>query len=572
MITKNYLIEKSLKNGKKIREICKVYKCSPNKVMKIKREGFFKIDKLKELLFEIRENNPFFKLKDFQNYLKEKYNIITSLSKIHYKLKKKSIDDRTAKLIEMLIEDGKFDEIKKIVKFYKFESKYFHLLEKIPDNYLDEDNFVEKIIGLSENFKLTNEEKRIYLEKIDKMLESRKNKFSFYILLEAKIYLHSVLLEFDIVKQIYEKYIKEIEHLPKENRRNFYLSFANIQSQYPEIAIKALRKLKSFKIEDEALREVMNILLYNMGYVYKSKNYFDDIAYEFSTGNYKNYLKSIKNYNSVLRGNKIVIECNVAISQLFLGKLYNFETFTKKVENDINYMKSSSENLNVVKALKYAIDGDFENSKKILRSCKTKTLRAIGEGNFDNLSKYRKQELILKYLVKGNIKRAVEVARRYGNLYNLHLYSILLNKSVRHLSKYLEFKNVLKILKLRQLKFIGIYLLYRKPFLKVNSKKFNIAGAFRWIALLVYILLLGGKVGIGALRSEYISKNIKSLIYSINYRLGYRILKIKNNFIYVNCPFYLDLLEFMKNRNFPKPQKLLRRLKDKWTFLEYFGY
>lgn len=33
----------------------------------------------------------------------------------------------------------------------------------------------------------------------------------------------------------------------------------------------------------------------------------------------------------------------------------------------------------------------------------------IGEGNFNNLSKYRKQELILKYLAKGNIKRAVEM-------------------------------------------------------------------------------------------------------------------------------------------------------------------
>ena len=171
----------------------------------------------------------------------------------------------------------------------------------------------------------------------------------------------------------------------------------------------------------------------------------------------------------------------------------------------------------------------------------------IGEGNFNNLSKYRKQELILKYLAKGNIKRAVEVARRYGNFYNLHLYSILLNKSARHLSKYSEFKNVSKILKLRQLKSISIYLLNRKPFLKVNSEKFKIIGAFKWIALLVYILLLGGKVGIGYLKSEYISGNIKSLIY-------------------------LDLLKFLKINNFPKPKKLLDRLKDKWTFLEYFGY
>jgi len=280
-------------------------------------------------LFEIRENNPFFKLKDFQNYLKKQYNITISLSKIHYKLKKKLLDDRTEKLIEMLIEDKKFDEIKKIIKFYKFESKQFYLLEKIPDDYLDEDSFVEKIIELSENFKLTNDEKRIYLQKIDEMLKDRKSKFSFYILLEAKIYLHLVLLEFDEVKQIYENYIKEIENLPKGNKLNFYFSFANIQSQYPEIAIKVLRKIEYYKLKDQTSREIMRVLLHNMGYVYKSKKYLDDVSYEFSVGNYKNYLKNIKNYNLILRGNRLVISCNIAISQLFLGKLYNFKEFIK---------------------------------------------------------------------------------------------------------------------------------------------------------------------------------------------------------------------------------------------------
>jgi hypothetical protein len=568
MITKNYLIEKALKDGKKIRQICKIYKCSPNKVIKIKKQGFLKIDKLKELLYEIRENNPFFKLKDFQNYLKEHYNIKSALSKIYYKLKKKLLDDKTARLIEMLIEDKKFDEIKKIIKFYKFESKHFYLLERIPDDYLDEDNFVEKVIMLSENFKLTNDEKRNYLKKVDEMLKERENKYSFYILLELKIYLHLVLLEFDVVKQIYQNYINEIEKLPKENKLNLFISIANVQAQYPEISFPILRKLSKFKLKDENLKEVMRVLFSNMGYIYKSKQYLYDLDFEFSTGNYKNYLKGLKNYNLILRGNKIVLECNKAISFLFLGKLYNFNSFVNEIEKQIDFMKSSSENLNVVKALKYAIDGNFEKSREILRNCKTKTLKAIGEGKFDNLSRYRKQELILKYLVKGKIKRAVEVARKYGNFYNLHLYSILLNKSSKSLSKYPEFKNVSKILKLRQLKFLSIHLLNGKPFLKVNSKKFYIKGAFKWIALLVYILLSGGKVGIGYLKSEYISQNVKSLIYSINYKLGYKILKIRNQFVYVNCQFYLDLI---KNKEFLKPKKLLYRLKDKWTFLEYFN-
>ena len=79
------------------------------------------------------------------------------------------------------------------------------------------------------------------------------------------------------------------------------------------------------------------------------------------------------------------MECNKAISFLFLGKLYNFNSFVNEIEKQIDFMKSSSENLNFVKALKYAIDGDFEKSKEILRNCKTKTLKAIGKGKFDNL-------------------------------------------------------------------------------------------------------------------------------------------------------------------------------------------
>jgi len=269
MITKNYLIEKALKDGKKIRQICKIYKYSPNKVIKIKKEGFLRINKLKELLYEIRENNPFFKLKDFQNYLKEHYTIKSALSKIYYKLKKKLLDDKTARLIEMLIEDKKFYEIKKIIKFYKFESKHFYLLERIPDDYLDEDNFVGKVIMLSENFKLTNDEKRNYLKKVDEI-----NKYSFYILLELKV-----------VKQIYQNYINEIEKLPKENKLNLYFSIANVQAQYPEISFPILRKLSKFKLKDENLKEVMRVLFSNMGYIYKSKQYLYNLDFEFSTGN-----------------------------------------------------------------------------------------------------------------------------------------------------------------------------------------------------------------------------------------------------------------------------------------------
>ena len=110
---------------------------------------------------------------------------------------------------------------------------------------------------LSENFKLTNEEKRIYLKKVDEI-----NKYSFYILLELKV-----------VKQIYQNYINEIEKLPKENKLNLYISIANAQAQYPEISFPILRKLSKFKLKDENLKEVMRVLFSNMGYIYKSKQY-----------------------------------------------------------------------------------------------------------------------------------------------------------------------------------------------------------------------------------------------------------------------------------------------------------
>jgi len=63
----------------------------------------------------------------------------------------------------------------------------------------------------------------------------------------------------------------------------------------------------------------------------------------------------------------------------------------------------------------------------------TKTGIIILKKDKFELSKFRKQELILKYLLSGNIRNAVEIAKRSGNLAVLNIYAFLLKNLITEL-------------------------------------------------------------------------------------------------------------------------------------------
>ncbi|MCX7947184.1 MAG: hypothetical protein N2504_01180 [candidate division WOR-3 bacterium] len=570
IIMKNYLIKKALEKQMKINEICKVYKCSPNKVIKIKREGFLKIDKIREIIYKIREENPFFTLSDIRKYLISHYNIKISTSNIYYKLQKEELDNETREFFEMLIEEGRFSELSKIIKFYKISYlKNLKILEKIPDEYLDENNFVEKVIGLCEDYKLNDEIKLAYLEKLEKMLRKRRGKYSFYILLELKIYLLIHLLKYEEAKELYYNYINEIIRLPKYTKMNLLFTFANLQYIYPEIGYKILSIVRKYKLNDE-MSEVLKTLYKNLGYNYKSIEMKKDITDDFSLGNYRNFIKHSNKYEPKLIGNRLVLKCNRLISRLLIGNISNISQKINEIEKEIERRKVSIENFNVILAIKYALDNNYEKSKEVLRACKTRTLKCIGDNDFNNLSKYRKQELMLKYFSKSNIKAAVNIARRYGNFYNLHLYSILLNKSIRILRRYEEFKDIVKILEYRDLKRISIraYFLRRKPVIYIGYQKFEFSKISKSILFLLFVMLNKGKVHINDIKDEGISKNVRSMVYGINRKFKWKILSFKSGYIFLNCSFYLDILDFLNK----KDRKIYRyfpfyRFVDKYSFI-----
>ena len=59
--------------------------------------------------------------------------------------------------------------------------------------------------------------------------------------------------------------------------------------------------------------------------------------------------------------------------------------------------------------------GEIKEAEKFLKKS-IKTGIIILKKNKFELSKFRKQELILKYLLSGNIRTAVDIAKRSGNL------------------------------------------------------------------------------------------------------------------------------------------------------------
>ena len=56
----------------------------------------------------------------------------------------------------------------------------------------------------------------------------------------------------------------------------------------------------------------------------------------------------------------------------------------------------------------------------------------------------------------------LDKARKYGLIYNLHLYTILLNKSIKRLKKYKEFRNVVNLIRKNRKFKLKVYILRKK--------------------------------------------------------------------------------------------------------------
>jgi hypothetical protein len=569
---KKYLIYKALLNKKTIREISKEFNCSFATILKIKKRAkksllpFIEIDNLKYLIYKIKEQNPFYTLKDIQNHLKEHYKMKVSISTISNKLKNYKMKEDILELFKKLIEDNEIAFACEILKYYKLEPKDYYLLEKLPDDYLPIDAFVSKIIYLIENEKLNENEILKYKSKADNLMKIYKNDLNYYYLLFLKIYLLDLFQDAQTIFEIYKEEKEKINKLPLSLKIQIKLYLIQgLIRIYPKEVLEIASSLIRIK-KDESLREDLFRIYVNLGYLNKAKKLGYEPILEFLMGNYKNFIKLSSKF---LETYKDDIQTRTYYKSLLMeSKIFNnipFSIISKEIEEEIRKYPLYRIDYNGALALKFAIEGDYNKVRELLRAYEgnSNIIRAILSKNHRILSRYRKQELLVKYLIKGNLKRAVEVARKYHLIYNLHLYSILLNKSIKRLKKYKEFKRVVNLIRKNRKFKLRVYILKKKQRIYVNNKLIRNSKRFSKMFLILYYLINSRRkiVEIKSLLNviDYDDlKNVKSYIFKLNHMFGFKLFSIENVYIKINdnCKIYFDLNDFERTKN----KKLIRCL------------
>ena len=566
---KKYLIYKALLNKKTIREISKEFNCSFATILKIKKRAkksllpFIEIDNLKYLIYKIKEQNPFYTLKGIQNHLKEHYKMKVSISTISNKLKNYKMKEDILELFKKLIEDNEIAFACEILKYYKLESKDYYLLEKLPDDYLPIDAFVSKIIYLIENEKLNENEILKYKNKADNLMKIYKNDLNYYYLLFLKIYILHLFQDAQTIFGIYKEEKEKINKLPLSLKIQIKLYLIQgLMRIYPKEVLKIASSLIRIKKKDDYLKRDLFITYINLGYLNKAKKLGYEPILEFFMGNYKNFIKLSSKFLETYEDDaqtKTYYKLLIMTTKIFNN--IPFSIISKEIEEEIRKFPLYRVDYNGALALKFAIEGDYNKVRELLSSFEetSNIIRAILTHNDKILSKYRKQELLVKYLIKGNLKRAVEVARKYHLIYNLHFYSILLDKSIKRLKKYKEFKSIINLIRKNRKFKLRVYILRKKYRIYVNGKVVKVSDRFSKAYMILFYLLerkLKDLVSIKSLLSNDVISyddldKIRFYVYRINSDLGFKLLSIDGSYIKFNknANVYFDFSEFERTRN-----------------------
>lgn len=574
---KKYMIYKSLCQNKSIRQISKEFKCSVNTILHIKKKAknsiipYLEVDELGYLIYKVKEQNPFFTMGQIRNYLKKKYNLSISISTISNKLqnynlyKTKTMSGELLELFKILIEENKLAQAGEILKYYKLDSKDYYLLEKIPDSYLPTYAFVYKVIFLIQNQKLTIEEQINYLQKIEEIMESNKNTLDYFYLLFLKIFILKIHGKFQEILRIYNEHKSQIEKLPFQLRYEFILNLANIFIVLEPKLAKTLtfKMIKKKNIDKEGVFR----LLVGLGYIKTAKSIKDDVILDMVLGKYNSFLSKAK---SLIESAKFIqsrllykcLHCNSIL--LLKGNFVNFLVMLNEIEKEIENYKFYLPEFKTILMLRYSVEGKYDKVRDLLSegSKFSNTLRAIYHKDYTILSSYRKQELVLKYLLKGNLRKAVEIANKYGLIYNLHVYVLLLNKSPKHIRKYKEFRNIVRLIRIKRYYKVKVYVLSRKETVYVNNTQIRSSKRSNRAYMLLFYLLSekGRKVSFKELEHKGF-RNIKSLVYRINHELGFRLISIKDQSVVLSKEVFFDLNEFFKLIKLGDKKKAYRLLR-----------
>jgi len=539
------------------RKISKMLKINRNTINKIKKVGFFKFDKSAYRIYLIKERNPHFTLKDIQKIYHEKFKKVISIETIRIKLGKYDIykrlkDEKLEQFINYLIENNYYKEVKDILKFYK--PKDIQILMRIPFKYIPIYLRADLMDYQFKNYKFENYEE--FLNKVDKQMKICLKKnfiLSYYKFFALKI---SLLLYLNRQTDAYILYLNHINYilkLPKNIKINILRKFLFLVYANPKVSVQLANYLKKFK-NDNDIREALIKTYRNLGYIKKAKLLSDNHFYDcFFECDFKKFFKFSDYYfndkeNELLY--KILKLVAIVLSnrqfedslelKLDIEKIYNEKK--EKVYESLYYFALGIYHFNF---------GEIKEAEKFLKKS-IKTGIIILKKNKFELSKFRKQELILKYLLSGNIRTAVDIAKRSGNLAVLNIYAFLLRKPYHRIKKYKELKYASHLI--RKNNEIKVYFMRFYPVIYVNGRKYIIYRFSKSYRLLAYLILNNSKVKIDHI--DWI-KDIKSAVYFINRKFKTTLLSIHNDEIIINSKVYCDIDKFLKLYKSSKKKALI---------------
>jgi len=554
-IFKRFKVYKMLKSFSS-RKLEKILKINRNTINKIRKEGFFKPDKLAYKIYLIKEREPHLTLKEIREVLIKKYNKKISIETIRKKLSKFGIyknefDEEIELFLNYLIEKSYYKEAKQILKFYK--PRNVELLLKIPEKYIPLFLIPEKL-NLEIEKKLKNFEDILNnLESYMKIAFNRKMFLTYYKLLALKV---SILLYLNRYHEVYIIYINNINYilkLPLNVKLDILLRFLYISHFSPETSNRILKIIQRH-IENPYIKNDIIKTYRNLGLINKakklSKGHFYDYFCEFDL---KNFFKFSK-YKFEDKENELLYKIFKLILVGVLKKqfyeLYNLKKEIEKEYNEIG-LKVYEYLYYFALAIYYISRGEIEKSNKFLNKS-IKTAKIILNKDKIELSKFRKQELVLKYILKGNLKLAVDIARRYGLIAHLNIYTLLTKK---HYSKVRRYKELIYISRIiRKQNKLKAYFMRFYPVIYVNKTKYIIYRFSKSWIMLAYLIMNNGKAKIEEL---FWVKDIKSSIYFINKKFKTTLLSIHNNEVILNAEIECDINKFIKFSKISKLRTLI---------------